>query len=386
MKRFFLTLLSILILLFIPSSVLAQNDSETQEHIILPEGEVVDKDYFATSEAVTLSGVVNGDAYLFGGVIIMEGEVNGDLIVAGGQVTIRGKVSEDVRVAGGQVTVSGQVGRSLTAVGGNVEVTDAATINGSLVGAGGNVSIFAPVGKGVKLGAGNVVVGSTIGGDVEAGVGLLTLTSRADVGGDITYWSNTQANVHEGAKVKGALTQNTPPEGFSASPGQALAVVSGINLFFQIIALISSFIIGFLLIRFLPSSTQRVINILEKRPWPSLGFGLLTLIVTPIVIFLLLIIILTIPIALILLAAYLIALYLTRIYVSYFIGKKILSQLTKKEYELWALLLGLVIFGAISLIPIIGGIFVFLATIFGLGAVYFKVIEEYREARDKNII
>ncbi len=385
MKRFFLIFLSILVLLFIPASIFAQDSSETK-NIILPKGEVVDKDYFATGDTITLSGVVNGDAYLFAGSIVVEGEINGDLIAAGGQVTIRGKVSDDVRVAGGQVTISSTIGRNLTFAGGNVDLTDAARVEGSVVGAGGNVSVFAPIGKGAKFGAGNLTLGSSIGGDVEAGVGLLTLTSKADVSGDITYWSNTDANVHKGAKLTGGLTKNTPPKGFSVSPAKVLSVATGVNIFFQIMALISSFVIGFLLIRFFPNSTKTVLAALEKRPWASLGIGLLTLILTPIIIVLLLIIILTIPIALILLAAYLVALYLTRIYISYFIGKKLFYQFTKKEYNYWALLVGLVIFAIISLIPIIGGILVFLSVLFGLGAIFFKLKDLYSSSREKNIL
>lgn len=385
MKRFFLISLSILVLLFIPGSTFAQDSDKTRD-VILPEGKVINKDYLVTGDTITLSGVVNGDAYLFAGTIIVEGTVNGDLIAAGGQVIVRGKVSQDVRVAGGQVTISGDIGRNLTVAGGNIDITDAANVKGSLVGAGGNVSIFAPISKGVKLGAGNVTMGSSIGGDIEAGVGRLTLTSKANIAGDIIYWSNTEANVHDGAKIKGKTTRNTPPPGFSISPTKFLGGVAGISIIFQIVALISSLIVGLLLIRFFPNSTKTFLNALEKKPWASLGIGLLTLIVTPILIFLLLIIIFTIPIALILLAGYLIALYLTRIYISYFIGKKLFYQFTKKEYNYWALLVGLIIFAIVSLIPIIGGIFVFLSVLFGLGAIFYKLKELYSSSREKNIL
>ncbi len=386
MKRIFLILISIFALLFIPASASAQDtDSETKD-VVLSQDEVVDSDYIKTGDTITLSGVVNGDAYLFAGSIIVEGKVTGDLIAAGGQIVVRGEVGNNVRVFGGDVTISDKVGRNLTFVGGNIEITDSAKINGSVVGAGGNVSIFAPVGKGAKFGVGNLTLGSSIGGDVEAGVGILTLTSEAKVVGDLKYWSDTEANLHSGAKVTGELTKNTPPQEFDFSPTKFLGVMSGINLFFQFIAFISSLIVGLLLIRFLPNSSEKFVNLLNKRPWASAGIGILTLILTPIVIILLLLLVVTIPIALILLAVYLISLYLTRIFVSYFIGKKVLAKFVRKNHNNWALLIGLVAFGIISLIPIIGGIFVFLSLLFGLGAIFLKLKDQYTSAREKNVI
>lgn len=386
MKRIFLLFPSILLLLFIPASTHAQDSSGETKNVVLAKDEVINKDYLATGDTITLSGIVNGDAYLFAGSVIVEGKVNGDLITAGGQITIRGDVSGDVRAFGGQISISGNVGRNLTFAGGNIDITDAAKVKGSVVGAGGNVSMFAPIGKGAKFGVGNLTLGSKVGGDIEAGVGQLTLTSEADVVGDLTYWSNQEANVHEGAKIVGDVSRKAPPEGFGLSPAKVLGVAAGINIFFQLIALVSSLIVGLLLLRFLPNSTKLAIGVLEKRPWATLGIGLLSLIVTPIVIVLLLIAIITIPIALILLAGYLIALYLTRIYISYFIGKKIFSQFTNKEYNYWSLFVGLIIFAVISLIPIIGGIFVFLSVLFGLGTIFFKLKEEYLASREKGIL
>ncbi|NIO21626.1 MAG: hypothetical protein GTN76_13040, partial [Candidatus Aenigmarchaeota archaeon] len=50
------------------------NDVESKgKNAVLPKGEVVDSDYFATGRSVTLSGTVKGDAYIAAGTIDFEG-------------------------------------------------------------------------------------------------------------------------------------------------------------------------------------------------------------------------------------------------------------------------------------------------------------------------
>ena len=50
---------------------------KTGRNVVLPKGEVVDSDYFATGTSVTLSGTVKGDAYIAAGTINFEGTVDG---------------------------------------------------------------------------------------------------------------------------------------------------------------------------------------------------------------------------------------------------------------------------------------------------------------------
>ncbi|OGD86591.1 hypothetical protein A2Z23_02160, partial [Candidatus Curtissbacteria bacterium RBG_16_39_7] len=349
----------------------AANNERQQKVVVLPKDEIVNKDYFAAGDSVTLSGTVNGDAYLAGGNVVVEGTVNGDLIAAGGMLDIRGKVTNDVRVAGGQVVVSAKIDRNLTVAGGSVNITDSAKIAGSVVSGAGNLSIFAPIGKGITIGAGQVTVGNTVVGDIFGGVGQIILTPSAKVSGDLTYWSQSSAQIQPGAQVLGKSTHNLPPakaiEG--VKPTKILGVVTGVSLVFKIISLLSSFIIGLLLLKFFPTYTQRTVNIVAQKPWASLGIGFLTVVLTPIVFVILLITIIGIPIAMILLATFLIVVYFTRIFVSLLIGQKISAILGRKVGSGWSLILGLIIYGIITIPPVIGGIVTLLVVLFGLGAI-----------------
>ncbi len=68
------------------------NSSRMGSNVVVGSDEVVDRNFFASGQNVTISGTINGDLYATGGTIIIDGVVNGDVLVAGGVVRITGKV------------------------------------------------------------------------------------------------------------------------------------------------------------------------------------------------------------------------------------------------------------------------------------------------------
>lgn len=389
MKKIIIVL-SALILLFIAPIAIVQGedkkDSEKTKITTVPAGEVIDNDYFGFGDVVEISGTVNGDVYAFGGQVLVDGKVNGDLITGAGTLSISGDVTQDVRAGGGQITISGNIGRNVTVGGGNIEFTKDAKVAGSVLAGGGNISLAAPVGGNVKIGAGNLTISNKINGDVEAGVGQIRVTSKAQVAGDLTYWSDQTASIDENAKIAGEVTKKKPPAAASPSPEKIFGVFTGFNLFLKIISLLSTLIVGLLLIKLFPRFSQGTISTLQKRPWASLGIGLAALVLTPIIFVILLVTILGIPLALILLALYLIALYLVRIFVMFWAGRFIADKTGVKMGDAWALVLGLVVYSIVTLVPIIGGLVTLFVILFGLGAVFLTKKEAYSAARKKEII
>ena len=360
-----------------------QLDYSQNKTVVLPKDETVDKDYFAAGETVTISGTVNGDAYIAGGTVNIEGEVNGDLFVAGGVVNLGGTITNDARVAGGEVTISSQINGNLTALGGNVNVTDAANIVGSLVSGSGNLSIFAPIGKGITVGAGNVTLGDTVGGDITAGVGQLTLTPNAQVSGDLTYWSEQDAQVQAGAQITGQTTHNIPPKPAKDQPKKIFA---GVSIAFSIISFISALIFGLILIKFLPFFASETKKIIDQKLFTSMGVGFLAIVLTPIAFIILLLPVVTIPFALILLVIFLITLYLSKIFVAMWTGHRISKIFGWKTGNYLAFLLGLVVIYIITLIPIIGWLIWLLVVLTGTGGVVLTKFNFYKQLRSKNLL
>lgn len=366
--------LTLLITFLVAFPAIAQ-EQRTDQNVVLRSDEVINQDFFATGSNITLAGTVNGDAYVAGGTVIIEGTINGDLLVAGGTIDIRGRVVEDVRAVGGQINVSGDIGGNISTAGGSVNLTDAGNITGSLSNASGSLSVFAPVGRGATFSSGQAILGNRIGGDILASVGQLTLTPQAQVAGNLTYISSTQAQISPGAQISGQVTQRQPAPSSRFDPAKFFAEASLIT---ALISFLSSLLIGLLFLYFLPSFTLGVAAKVRARPGFSLLVGFLAAILFPILLIILMVTVIGIPLALILLAVFLTFAYLAKIFVSIAIGQLVLKLFNTKSASYWALILGLVIYELLFLIPIFGWIIAFLIILLGFGAVLLTLQGYYR--------
>ena len=384
LKISFANVASILAIVMCLSTANAQESgrrSGSRNRVTVPASEVVNGDYFAFSETVEISGTINGDLYASGGQVFVDGTVNGDVLVAGGKVSLPGTVSQDVRVAGGQVTISGNIGRNLTVAGGQVELAPSAVLRGGLVAAGGNIDLAAPITGAVRTAAGTLVVANRVGGNVDAAVGTLRITSKADIQGDVNYWSRREAEVSEGARISGKMVRNVPPKTPRLFPAAFFAWLGFVSINF-----ISTLILGLLSVRFLPRFHQSVVTTLSETPWASLGIGFIAAVVLPVVCGLLFATVVAIPLALILLTAFFIVLYWARIYAIGRIGEFILARLRPASGRAAAFVLGLFVYYLLAIIPFIGWLVVPLVVLFGLGAELIARKQFYTTARAQDLI
>jgi cytoskeletal protein CcmA (bactofilin family) len=344
---------------------------------VLPAGAVVNGDYFAFGSLAEISGTVNGDVYAFAGQVVVDGQVNGDVLAAGGRIRISGTVAQDVRAAGGHISITGPIGRNLTVAAGNVELASSATVRGALVAAGGNVEVLSPVGGNSRIAAGTLVISSRVGGHIDAAVGTLRITSGAEVQGDINYWSDREASISDGARIRGKISRRAPPEKPEVWP----ALLAG-WIFLAVISFVSTLILGLLSLRFLPGFHRSTVAILRERPWMSLAIGFVAAVVIPVACILLFAAVLTIPIALILTAAYCILLYWARIFTISRIGEAILRR-SAGTGGVSAFLVGLIVYYLLALIPVFGWLVVVLVMLFGLGAELTARKQFYLAARNQ---
>ena len=369
------------LILFLSTAVAQERQRRSGSRATVPASQVIDGDHFAFGETVEISGTINGDLYASGGQVVIDGRVNGDVLVAGGRVSLSGTVSQDVRAAGGQVAITGNVGRNLTVAGGNVEIASSAVVRGGVVAAGGSVDLAAPVGGAAKIAAGTLILANRIAGDVEAAVGTLRIASRAEIDGNVSYWSGREASVSEGARIKGKIVRNAPPERPRFFPAAFFAWLVFVSINF-----VCTLILGLLSARFLPRYHQSVITTLREKPWASLGVGFVAAIVLPVVCAFLFATVLAIPLALILLFAFFILLYWSRIYAIGRIGESILARLRPASSRASAFVLGLFVYYILAIIPVVGWLVVPLVILFGLGAELIARKQFYVTARSQDLI
>jgi hypothetical protein len=126
--------------------------------------------------------------------------------------------------------------------------------------------LAAPVGGAAKIAAGTLIIANRVAGDVDAAVGTLRIASRAEIDGNVNYWSGREASVSEGARIKGKMVRNVPPPRPRFFPAAFFAWLVFISLNF-----VCTLILGLLSVRFLPRYHQTVITTLSDRPMDIAG-------------------------------------------------------------------------------------------------------------------
>jgi len=372
MKKFILSAALFLLCFFLlPGGAMARVISSDQPLTIGAE-DVVEGDLYIAGPQVVVEGTVEGDLYAAGGTVTVTGNVRGDILAAGGNIRISGDVGQDVRVMGGMVTVEeATIGDSLTVFGGNLRVEEDSTVGGGLTLGVGNAQIAGDISRGIVGGAGSLTLSSAVGNDVEIGVGTFSLVNNAQVTGDINYQSGDDLSLSEEATISGEINRRIPQEPDFDAPNWQRARKSfraGLRTL-RVIAFLSALLVGSLFIYLFGTASEKISKNIFSKPWQSLLWGFLGLMLFPPLFILLLITVLGIPVAFMLAAAFGLVLYLAKIFVALVLGRALLELFGNVKYNVYlALGLGLASYYILGVIPVLGFYVTTLATFFGLGA------------------
>jgi len=344
-------------------------------NIYIGENETVTGNLYAAGVNVIIDGKVAGDVFCAGQSVTINGEVAGDLFCAGSSIAINGKVGGSIRAAASELSISGQVERSALAVASNINLREGGKIGWSFLGAAANFTAYGPIGGDLQFGGASLVINNEVGGNArfygetakkqKSEAPALTLLPKAVINGSLTYSDTIQADLKDGAQVKGQTIKQAPKiKEFKAVARKKSAAFWPFSLF----ALLTTVILGLALVRLNSDAVETVTDNILERPWATLGWGLMLLILTPIVIVLLLITLVGIPLAALAGLAFAIYLILTKVTFGIALGRIINDKLNWKLSLYWSAAIGIIITDLIVLIPIIGwavGVFVVL---WGYGA------------------
>jgi cytoskeletal protein CcmA (bactofilin family) len=345
-----------LTMVFGSSSAFAQEQESRLGGKLRSGGEVV----------IAADETVSGDLYASGGQVRIDGTVDGDLIASGGQVVVTGTVSGDVLAGSGRVDVSG-------------EVTGDA-----------------------RLGAGQVTVSGTVGEDLVVGAGQTTISSSGQVGEDFIF--GTGQTTLDGAvegNVLGAAGnyRRTGTVGGTEDVvvGREKEKTFGDRLLDALQRFIAILVIGALLLWLAPRVVEGAADTLRRRPWASLGVGVLGCVgfFVLCLVILLVMILLAIVLGLIRLddlvgltlfggstaitgvvfAFVLAVAFVAQAVVGLAVGRLMIGIAPVRRWL--ALVLGVLIVVVLGAIPVVGGWLGLIIALFGLGA----LILEFRPRR-----
>ncbi len=347
---------------------LQAKDEATKEFRVFPATSHYVGDYFAYGQNVEISGQVLGDVYVLGGQIVVDGWIEGDLLVLGGSVDLSGVVQGNVRMIGGQLLVSGEVKKSVSAVAGNVLILPCAIIGENAVVAAGNIDLGAHIGGEATIVASHARVACSIRESLYAYVGQIRLTSKSEIGGDLSYRSNSIAIVEDGARIRGEVYYSPSlVQGWIQGTWMQKLLV-GSKVLASLMNFLYSFVVGLILIKLFPGNLETVLRHLNHHPWKALLFGCVLLVALPLVSLVLLMTILGVPFALTLIAANIIGFYTAKIYTIYWGAHFFAKKFKLHARKTLILSSGLVCYFLLTAIPFAGTLIAFLCMLFGVGA------------------
>lgn len=387
MKR--ATILSIIAIVFVvsasvalglPQTTLASiTDSKvlTQKDIYIGSDETINDNFIGFGETININGPVNGDVIVAGATISIDSIVQGDVIAAGNTITIKGEVLGNVRVAGNTVDLDATIGKNTNVFAQSFSTTPSNSIGWSLSYGVSTINLKGAVGGHVDGGANTSYIAANVGGNANIYSteenGKISLTEKAVIGGNFTYSSITDPTISELAVIEGDIIKKDPIiQPINKSEFFRFLGLSGV--FFKIISIFGLFVVGLITISILKKDSVKIIDYMQKEPAKSFGWGLVFLILVPIICFILLFTVIGIPLSVIVMAMYLVLLYVSKVFVGLFIGRWALLNFKGKKKDksfslLLAMIIGIIFFYVVTSIPVIGWFINIIAVIWAFGAI-----------------
>jgi cytoskeletal protein CcmA (bactofilin family) len=340
--------------------------------IVIGTTEIIEDDLYAFGNNVSINGTIKGDLIATGQNISVDGNVTGDVIAAGNSVTIRGQVGGSVRAAGRTAFVDGKIANDLVFAGSEFELTANGRIGRDAIVGTAKTTVTGQIGRNLQVASADAKIDGGVGRDVLASVDKLQLTDRATVGGALKYTSKNEAQIANTSSVKGPIERQDPDNGREPLfTGTAAVVVEWLR------GLIGLLILGILVVFFFPGFSRRAGEALVRSPWLTLAIGALVLVGLPILAVVFFAVGALIGgwwIGFVALALFVVVLALSIPVAAVGVGGALL-RVAQRPVPVWlALFIGLVALLLVALIPILGGLVIFCALLFGMGATTIAVV------------
>ncbi len=344
------------------------------EHFSLPVDSLVDDDLIIAVKEASLSGRIVGDLLFAGSGLTLSGPVEGNVFAAGQHLSLKGSVKGSVRAFCSDLTVEHTVGRNLIAFCGTARLPEGAVVAKDVHIFSGNLMVSGKINGRLNFYGGEVVIAGTVGKGTKIEADKITLTSTARIEGDFIYTSKKEAKIEDGAVVTGQTIHNLPKK----KDGKPF---SGWSVFWWLVWRTSELVTGFLLIALFRKQMTVFKETVSVSFLKTLGIGLLSFVVIPVLALLFAVIIIGLPLTLMLTAFYLVALVLACNFTGLPLGEGILRLFKReKPVSLYAsMTVGVLLIQLLEEVPYFGMLVLLATAWIGLGAI---ILGSYRFSQE----
>lgn len=338
-----------------PTSDDVDSLDEDNEDLEATETEEIEQhkgSYREFGDNVTIDKAIDGNAYVFGNTVKITGQINGDLWVFANELRFEegSAVLGNVFAFSSDMTLNGLVYNLYS-------ISDKFTCEYNGMAAldlrvfANDISFSGYVERSLYFVAGN----------------SLTLTEDAYVLGNFTYYTNAEPSISDNAAIAGETFANkleTP------SVPQSEQIITYIVALLASLTFIS--IVYLILVARKSNAIENITNRFANKYLSTFGIGFATLILVPVVAFLLLFIDVLVPMAFLLFVLYCVVLAFSTLAMTLVIAQKLDQKITKtksdKSLYIYILLVTVVLW-VIDFIPVIGGLVSFIVMTLGLGTI-----------------
>lgn len=371
MKKNFFYLLSLISLLFLSLPLSSQASGiRSGEEIYLAENETISGNIYVTAQNIIINGEIEGDLIALSKNIIINGRLDGDLIAIAQNIEINGEINGNTRVIANDLLIKGLIARNINFFGTNFNILDQAEINWDILAITNNATINGKIKGNIDLFTNNSKINGQIDGNVKIRNNKnssIVIYPEAIIAGDLYYHENSNFTRHDQSQISG-LTYKLPNK-----------TISNKNIFpwwqLFIYKIISAFFIALIIIKLNKHYLSELSQKIFKKGWTKLFWGLLIIILSPMIILLLFLTIIGVPLAIIISSLYLIAFFVTKIIAAVFLGKEILkhSKLKNKRNIYLQTILGLIILFSLTSLPFVGWLISIIFSSFALGSILINI-------------
>lgn len=322
-------------------------------------------DYIFMGRSLNFTGEAE-DLYYLGESLDFTGKTRLGIVALGQTLRMTGSTGNGIIGGGEEILIDGLVEGTSFVGAEKFWIRDNAVVNGDVFAGSGRVTVDGTVNGNMYIGAGQININGEINGNVRVYGGRIIISPKGKINGNLTYTTKEKLSEDEKSRVTG-LVKYDEDQDFKEMFSVPHKILAAIKLIFKIIISIS-FIIGGVLILFLPVCKKLEQNPHVQQYWQTALWGLIPIFMFPAVLLILLILGITIPIALLLGLAFFPLFFVAKVIgatmTGEFLAQKFKWSLKKRHYHF---LVGAALYGFLTLIPFIDFLTMLLYSSLGWG-------------------
>ena len=338
MRKRILLFLSLVAIMVFPFTVHAEGDSYLQTE---STNRTVDHSLFTAGDNLTSEETVDGINF-----------------VAGNNITVKGS-NEYGFYAGNNINVSNSIDKDLFIAGNNIVIEKDVNIGRDLFAAGSNVSVSGNITNNAYIGGSTITLKDlTINGNLKVACEKINVEGVVTINGTLYMNEGVIINNENNLMVDTKETYTT----------DSTTVTKNV-IFDILISMAALMVLGFIINSLFPKVYENLIKNFEfKKELKNIAFGLLGLILIPIISILLICTLIGMPLGFILLFVYIIMIIISSLYGVSICGNLILTKLFHaSDNSYLSIAIGVIVLNLFKYIPVIGPLVYMLIIFYGIG-------------------